>query len=169
MAITTSADRRSSKSSSPINTAPSRFDTRKHRFLAGGITELGNAGGYQSPLRRLHPSDPAEMEVFQPEYTILTVILLACSRRLESERNLGVLNSPTYGPPDLASVFTSIRPKDLDSGHRATPGPTGLFRSSCHGDRALDSLDLPQNANRIGGCQRGQSRLEGGHDNASEI
>lgn len=162
MTTATSADRRSSKRSSRNNTASSQFDTREHGLLAGGITELGNAGGYQSPLRRLHPSDPPEMEVFQPEYTILTVILLACSRPLD----FGVLNLPTYGPSDLVSVLTSILPKDLDSGHRATPRPTGLLRSSCHGDGALDHLDLSRNGNRIG---RRQRRLEGGHADASQI
>ena len=68
---------------------------------------------------------------FQPEYTLFTLILLACCRRREAERDLGILNSPTYGPPHLASVLTSILPKDFH------PGPPGLFRSPCHGDRAL--------------------------------
>ena len=171
MPITISADRRSSRRPSQNNTASSRFDAREHRLLAGGITELSNAGEYKSPLRRLHPSDPAEMEIFQPEYTILTVILRACSRRLEAERHLGILKLPSLGPLDLASVLASIRPKDLDSGHRATPRPPGLFRSSCQGDRALivSPLDPPQNRNRIGRSHRGQSRLEGGHANASQI
>lgn len=125
----------------------------------------------ECPLRRLHPSYPAEIEIFQPEYIILAVILLACCRRLQAERDLGILNSPTDGAPDLASVLTSILSKDLDSGHRAAPGPHGLFRSSCHGDRALivHPLDPPQNGNRIGRSPQGQSRLEGGHANASQI
>lgn len=108
---------------------------------------------------------------FQPEYTIFTLILLACCRRREAERDLGILNSPTYEPPDLASVLTSILPKDFDSGHRAAPGPPGLFRSPCHGDRALivNPLDPPQNGKRIGRGPRKQSRLEGGHANGGEI
>ncbi len=108
---------------------------------------------------------------FQPEYTIFTLILLACCRRREAERDLGILNSPTYGPPDLASVLTSILSKDFDSGHRAAPGPPGLFRSPCHGDRALivNPRDPPQNGMRIGRGPRKQSRLEGGHANGSEI
>jgi hypothetical protein len=110
---------------------------------------------------------------FQPEYTIFTLLRLACCRRREAERDLGILNAPSYGPPDLASVLTSILPKDLDSGHRAAPGPPGLFRSSCQGDRALivNFVDAPQNRNHIsiGRGPRKQSRLEGGHANASQI
>jgi hypothetical protein len=107
---------------------------------------------------------------FQPEYTLFTLILLACCRRREAERDLGILNSPTYGHPHLASVLTSILPKDFHPGPRAAPGPPGLFRSPCHGDRALivNPLDPPQNGDRTGPGPRKQSRMEGGHANASE-
>ena len=105
---------------------------------------------------------------FQPEYTIFTLILLARCRRLEAERDFGSLNAPSYGPPDLSPILTSIFSEHLNSGDRAQSMPHGLFRSPCHGDRTLiaNPLGPPKNGNRIG---RRQISLEGSHANASQI
>jgi hypothetical protein len=164
LSITTCADRRGSKRSSKRNNFSIRFDAYNNRLST-------SFGGYQSPFRGLHPSYPPEMEDFPSEYTILIPILLACCRRPEAERDFGILNSPTYGPPDLASILTSIFSKHLDSGDHATPTPHGLLRSHCHGDRVLivSPIDPPQNGNRIGRSQRRQIKWEGSHANASQI
>jgi hypothetical protein len=171
VSTTASVDRRSSKRSSPNNTPCNRFGTREHGLVPGGEAELGKGEEYQVLLRRLHPSYPAEMGDFPPEHPIPILILLACCRRLEAERDFGILNSPTDTSPDLPSILTGIVSKQLYSGERSTPRAHGLFQSPRHGDRALivDPIDPPQNGNRIVRSQRRQIRVEGRDANASEI
>jgi hypothetical protein len=119
--ITTTADRRSSKGSSPDHTAAIRFDAREH-------------------------------EPFQPEDTISIVSLLVRSQRLQAKPAPGTLNSPSLGPLDLASVLSSILPKDPKYGHRAKSRPGSKVRPSCRRDQALivNPVDEPQNRNRAG-------------------
>ena len=66
---------------------------------------------------RSHWRQPVNFNVCEPPQLIPTwihnpyLILVACYRRREAERDLGILNSPTCGPPELASGLIGILPK----------------------------------------------------------
>lgn len=108
MAIPNLADRRSSKRSSPDLMPGVLFDAR----------EQGYAGlwGYQS---RSRSSSYLCSVPFQPEDTISIVVLLVRSRRFEARPAPETLNSASFGPPDLASVLSSILPKVCGDGREA--------------------------------------------------
>jgi hypothetical protein len=161
VAITTTADRRSSKGSSRDHTAAIGFDAREYGMPAG-------LGEYQSPSRSLNPS----CLPFQPEDTISIVTLLVRSRRPQAKPAPGTLNSSSLGPPDLASVLSTILQKDPKYCHRATSTPSGKVGPSCRRHPALlvNPACAPPNRDRISIGQRPRKliRVEGRPANASQ-
>jgi hypothetical protein len=162
VAITTAADRRSSKGSSRDHTAAIGFDAREHGLPAG-------LGGYQSRSRSLNRS----CLPFQPEDTISIVTRLVRSWRLQVKPAPGTLNSSSLEPSDLALVLNSILPKDPEHGHRPTPRPNGKVRPSCrrHPAPLVNPADAPPTRDRISIGQRPRKliRVEGRRANASQI
>ena len=161
---TTSADhsRSRSKGSRKNNKSSIRFNIHNNILLAEG-------GRYQGPFRRLNSSDLEEP--FQPE--VLTVPLFGPSPQHEAKHAFGILNSPSLGPPDLASVLSTILQKDPKYCDRATSRPSSKVGPSCRRHPALlvNPAGAPAKRDRISIGQRPRKpiRVERSHANASQI
>ena len=112
------------KSRGPKNTSATRYNARKHGLLAAGVTELDDAAGYRSIVRRLRSEKKPVgiIEEFFVESAAIDIVRTRRARRLEAEFITSVMNPPKrdYAQSDITVV---LEDPVLDLGLPATIEP----------------------------------------------
>jgi hypothetical protein len=112
------------KSRGPKNTSATRYNARKHGLLAAGVTELDDAAGYRSIVRRLRSEKKPVgiIEEFFVESAAIDMARTRRARRMEAEFITSVMNPPKR---DLAQfdITPLLGGQVLDPGLPATIEP----------------------------------------------
>lgn len=106
------------KSHGPADTTRTRFNATKHGLLSAGVTELDDAEGYKTQLRRMmeEKKPVGVIEKFLVESATLDMVKWRRARRMEAEYITEVLNPPTLGPEPLGDLGNLLQAKVLDPG-----------------------------------------------------
>jgi hypothetical protein len=112
------------KSRGPKDTSATRYNARKHGLLSVGVTELDDAAGYRSILRRLRAEKRPVgiIEEFFVESLAIDIVRTRRARRMEAGFITSVMNPPKRDH-GLSDVTVVLQDPVLDPGIPAAIEP----------------------------------------------